>query len=259
MRFFRLQLIRPCEAERTHPISGNSKYGCTTVVSDRDSKFWKTLFKPLETNLAPSTAYHPQTDSQSEIVNRKLEDMIRAFANYKKNDWDEKLVDFDVAYNSAVNSARLSSPFFVYFGIYPRKNPIRRRSLENASAKTDVIRDTTRFVYGRIIEQNKKMADYANKSSNPHTFFVGDKVWLATEILPIGDENGIRKLHPKFCGPFEISEKINEVTSRLILSDSMKASRIYVTFHSSLLKPYVPDRKGLLLLSIFKAVSTNTK
>ena len=57
--------------------------------------------------------YHPQTAGQSEITNKKFEEMIRAFANYKKDNFDEHLVDFEVAYNSGVNATTLCSPFSV--------------------------------------------------------------------------------------------------------------------------------------------------
>ena len=67
------------------------------IISDRDpifmSKFWKALIKSLKTKLTPSSAYHPETDGQSEIVNRKVEEMIRAFVNFQKTDWYEHLVD----------------------------------------------------------------------------------------------------------------------------------------------------------------------
>ncbi len=59
------------------------------IISGRDvvfmRKFWKTLFNLLGTKIAPSTAYHPQTDGQTEIANRKVEEMIRAFANFRKD------------------------------------------------------------------------------------------------------------------------------------------------------------------------------
>ena len=81
------------------------------IISDRDSIFirtlWKTLFKSLGTNLAPSSADYPQTVGQSEIANCKVKEMIRAFANFKKDTWDEHLIDIEVTYNSAVNSTTL--------------------------------------------------------------------------------------------------------------------------------------------------------
>ena len=75
------------------------------------SKFWKASFNLLSMKLDRSTAYHPQADVQSEVVNRKVEEMICAFANYRKDNWDERLVDFEVVRNSAVNSNTLRSPF----------------------------------------------------------------------------------------------------------------------------------------------------
>ena len=77
------------------------------------------MFKFLGTKSEPSTAYHPHMDGQSEILNRKFVEMIRAFVNYKKNNWDEHLRDFMVAHNSAVNSTTLCSPFFINNGIHP--------------------------------------------------------------------------------------------------------------------------------------------
>ncbi len=165
----------------------------TKIISDQDrlfmSKFLTALFKSLGTKLASSIAYYPQTDGPSEIVNQKVEEMIRAFANYKKDNWEEYLVDFEVAYNSAVNSTTLCSLFFVNDGIHSRTILLEGVAQKNPSAKSflDVIRDTRRFVHKRIIEQNKRMADYANKPRNPDPFLVGDKVWLATKNLSIED------------------------------------------------------------------------
>ncbi len=82
------------------PETKNGNSGILNVVFM--SKFWKALFKSLGTKLAPSTAYRPQTDGQSEIANRKVEEMIRGFANYKKDNWYEQLVEFEVAHSSAV-------------------------------------------------------------------------------------------------------------------------------------------------------------
>ena len=76
------------------------------IISDRDSifmgKFWKSLFNLLKTRISPSSAYHPQTDGQTQIVNRKVEEMIRALSYYNKYNWDENLFEFEVAYNSSL-------------------------------------------------------------------------------------------------------------------------------------------------------------
>ena len=83
-------------------------------------------------------------------------------------------------------------------------------------------------------EEQHRMAEYANKSRLPHNFAVNDKVWLSTKNLSIEEGSGSRKLHPKFCGPFVIIEKINNVTFRLKLSEPMIARRIHNAFHVTL-------------------------
>ena len=218
------------------------------IISDRDpiflSKFWKALFKSLGTKLAPSSAYHPQTDGQSEIANRKVEEMIRAFANFKKDNWDEHLIDIEVAYNSAVNSTTLCTPFFINYGLHPKIFPIESITSNNPSVLEFLssAQEATKFAYNRILQQNEKMAKYANKSRMQQKFNIGDKVWLSTKNLSLEDGSGSRKLNPKFCGPFKILEKITEVTYRLELSEPMKARRIHDAFHTSLLKPYFEDK-----------------
>lgn len=218
------------------------------IISDRDpifmSNFWTSLFKSLRTKLAPSSAYHPQTDGQTEISNRKVEEIIRAFANFRKDNWDEHLVDVEVAYNSAVNSTTMCSPFYVNYGIHPRTVPIEALASNNPTVE-EFLRNTqesVKFAFDNIQRQNQKMAEYANKSRLPHNFKVGDQVWLSTKNLSLEDGSGCRKLHPKFCGPFRILERITDVTFRLELSEPMKAKGIHNAFHVSLLKPFVKDK-----------------
>src|SRR6185436_16768979 len=75
-----------------------------TIISDRDakftSKFWKALFKHLDTRLAMSTAFHPQTDGQTERMNQTLEQMLRIYTNYKQDNWNDLLPAAEFAYNN---------------------------------------------------------------------------------------------------------------------------------------------------------------
>ena len=217
------------------------------IISDRDpifmSKFWKTLFRSLGTKLAPSSAYHPQTDGQTEIANRKVEEMIRAFANYRKDNWDKHLIDFEVAYNSAINSTTLCSPFYINYGLHPRIVPVEALATNNPSVDEFLyaMQDAAKFAFDRIRQQNQKMAAYSNRFRKAHEFKVGDQVWLSTRNLTFEDGSGSRKLNPKFCGPFKIVEKITDVTFRLDLSEPMKARGIHDAFHVNLLKPFKED------------------
>ncbi|KAJ4958242.1 hypothetical protein NE237_025353 [Protea cynaroides] len=76
-----------------------------SIVSDRDprftSKFWKGLQKAMGTTLKFSTAFHPQTDGQSERTIQILEDMLRACVIDFKGSWDERLPLIEFAYNNS--------------------------------------------------------------------------------------------------------------------------------------------------------------
>ena len=93
------------------------------IVSDRDakftSKFWKALFKQLDTKLAMSTAFHPQTDGQTERMNRTLEQMLRIYTNYAQDDWDKLLTIAEFAYNNSVQSSTGYTPFELDCGQAP--------------------------------------------------------------------------------------------------------------------------------------------
>ena len=93
------------------------------IISDRDSKFiskfWRSLFKTLGVHLALSTAYHPQTDGQTERANRTLEDMLRTFVNYRQDNWDDCLTTAEFAYKNSVQASSSYSPFYIDCGQYP--------------------------------------------------------------------------------------------------------------------------------------------
>eukprot|EP00253_Pinus_taeda_P015655 PITA_15655 len=90
------------------------------IISDRDVKFtstfWRTLFAELGTQLNFSTAYHPQTDGQTERVNQVFEDMLRAYVMMKPNQWEEYLHLVEFAYNNGYHTSTQLSPFEVLYG-----------------------------------------------------------------------------------------------------------------------------------------------
>ncbi|KAF1317048.1 reverse transcriptase, partial [Globisporangium splendens] len=93
------------------------------IVSDRDtrftSKFWRALFGLLDTKLSISTAAHPETDGQTERVNRVLEDVLRSYATSFK-EWSEFLPLAEFALNNSTHVSTGHSPFYVNYGIHPR-------------------------------------------------------------------------------------------------------------------------------------------
>jgi transposase InsO family protein len=95
------------------------------IVSDRDAKFtslfWNTLFTRFGTKLAMSSAYHPQTDEQSEVMVKTLKDMLRYFSNHKQDNWSQQLSALEFAYNNSVHPTTGYTPFELNLGYHPRQ------------------------------------------------------------------------------------------------------------------------------------------
>ena len=87
-----------------------------SIVSDRDptftSRFWMALMRALEVDLSLSTAYHPRTDGQTEIVNQMLEQYLRCFVNYLQDNWIDLLYFTEFAYNNTEHSSIKMSPYY---------------------------------------------------------------------------------------------------------------------------------------------------
>ncbi|MCI06617.1 transposon TF2-1 polyprotein, partial [Trifolium medium] len=98
-----------------------------SIVSDRDpifiSKFWRDLFKFSGTFLRMSSSYHPQTDGQTEVMNRTIEQYLRAFVHAKPSHWVSLLPWAEYHYNTSVHSASGFTPFQIMFGKSPPSVP----------------------------------------------------------------------------------------------------------------------------------------
>ncbi|CAI7921697.1 unnamed protein product [Closterium sp. NIES-54] len=94
-----------------------------TLISDRDpkftSKFWKELMGLLGTKLAMSSAYHPQTDGQTERLNQVVEQLLRTTCKDDVSHWDTQLPTLEFAYNNASHAATGKTPFFLCYGREP--------------------------------------------------------------------------------------------------------------------------------------------
>jgi hypothetical protein len=93
------------------------------IVSDRDPKFtsnfWKELFHQVGTSLTMSTSYHPQTDGQTEVVNKFLEGYLRNFVNDRQTQWINWLHLAEWWYNSTYHTSTKMSPFEALYGYPP--------------------------------------------------------------------------------------------------------------------------------------------
>jgi hypothetical protein len=96
-----------------------------SIVSDHDTKFvghfWKTLWKKLGTNISFSSAYHPQTDEQTKVVNRSLGNILRSLLYENPKQWDQMLAHVEFAYNDSTNRITGMNPFQIVYGMHPRE------------------------------------------------------------------------------------------------------------------------------------------
>lgn len=116
----------------------------TRIVSDRDVNFLghfkKTLWKRLGTNLSFGSAYHPQTDGQTEVVNRSLGNFLRCLTKEYGQSWDQLIHQAEYAYNDSVNWSTGKSPFEVVYGMHPR-GILELRDINNLQPKSGTAND----------------------------------------------------------------------------------------------------------------------
>ncbi|GJT80014.1 putative nucleotidyltransferase, ribonuclease H [Tanacetum coccineum] len=180
--------------------------------------FWKGLQKAWGTRLKFSTAFHPQTDGQSERTIQTLEDMLRACALEWTGSWDEYLCLVEFAYNNSWHASIKAAPSSLYVWY--------KNVRSNAICWMKKVE--------RLIEEDKS---YADKHRRDLEFQVGDRVFLKVSPFRGVKRFGIKgKLSPRFIGPFEILERIGEVSYRLALPPQL--SHVHDVFHVSLLRGY---------------------
>ncbi|KAK1644216.1 hypothetical protein QYE76_062021 [Lolium multiflorum] len=190
-----------------------------TIVSDRDVKFmsyvWKTLWRKLGTKLLFSTTCHPQTDDQTEVVNRTLSQLFRSMIKKNLKEWEDCLTHVEFAYNRAVHSTTELCPFEVVYGfkhITPLDLlplPIRERVNIEASKRADFVWKIHVKTKELIEKKGKNNAARVNKKCKEMLFKPGDMVWVhfRKDRFPKLRKS---KLLPRGAGPYKVLAKIND-------------------------------------------------
>lgn len=231
-----------------------------SIVSDRDklfmSRFWKSLHHISGIRLTPSTAYHPQTDGSSERTNKTVVQLLRYHVTRQQKGWKRALPRIRFHIMNTVNASTGFAPFQLHLGRRPRVLPPLWNTLTSAAVEkfgddatraatllkqmeTDTMEASDNLVLAKL-----KQAEQANKNrGEERAYSVGDKVLLSTlhrrrDYMQRGDHR-VAKFMVRFDGPYTITAAYP--TSSTYTLDLPAEKRIYPTFHSSLLRPYVPN------------------
>jgi DNA polymerase IIIc chi subunit len=214
------------------------------MVTDRDprftSAFMKEVMRMVGTKQSMSTAFHPQSDGQTERTNRILEDMLRHYVASDQKDWDQHLDAAEFAINNSYQESVKETPFMLNYGRHPN-TPVSMLIEHNSKvpAAKSLVQQIADGI-ARAKECMKAAQDrykaYADKSRVDCRFTVGQQVMLHTKNIRL---QGAKKLLPRWLGPFTVERVVSPVAYKLTLPSTMQ--RVHFVFHVGLLKPYKLD------------------
>ncbi|GJW36419.1 putative reverse transcriptase domain-containing protein [Tanacetum coccineum] len=225
-----------------------TKHGIpVSIICDRDprfaSNFWRSLQKALGTSLDMSTAYHPQTDGQSERTIQTLEDMLRACVIDFGNGWVKHLPLVEFSYNNSYHASIKAAPFEALYGRKCRSPVCWAEVGQVQLTGPELVQETTERIIQikqRIQTARDRQKSYADLKRKPMEFQVGDKVMLKVSpwkgVVRFGKRG---KLNPRYVGPFKVLKKVRAVAYKLELPQEL--SRVHNTFHVSNLKKCYSD------------------
>ncbi|QRW23889.1 Retrotransposable element Tf2 protein [Rhizoctonia solani] len=211
------------------------------TVSDRgrvfNNKFLRALYQRLGIDPHFSSAYHPQSDGQTERVNPTIEHFLRAYSGINQKDWVKWLPMAEFAYNNAVHSATGKTPFKALYGWEPLLTPSNiPTDVPEADNLATQMEAQWREVEAALRQSKTRMT--AGETGEPLTFEIGEEAWLDAKNVKL------KTLSPKLTeqrlGPFKVTQKISDRAYRLELPPSM---RIHDVFYVGLLSKVKRDKK----------------
>jgi hypothetical protein len=207
------------------------------IISDRDTRwltaFWRSIVLMYGSHMALSSAHHPQTDGQTEILNANIEQMLHAYVAADRSSWARWLGEINHAYNSNVHVSTGYSPDFLLMGyqpqgaaglLVPSGDPVARPFLPSQKGELfiEALESHRQAARDAVILAQEQQAKAYNKGRRPvEEIKEGDYALVNPHMLELVDVKGTgRKLIQRTIGPFEVMEKINPMVYRLRLPDN---------------------------------------
>ncbi|KAJ1043903.1 hypothetical protein NDA10_001892 [Ustilago hordei] len=183
------------------------------MVSDRGRQFisgaWKAFAEQMGVKHSLSTAYHPQTDGQTERVNQVIEQYLRMYCNYEQNDWANLLDTVAFVYNNTVHNSIGVSPFFACYGWNPKAHPdIPQRLGVNDPGRFEYLMDgkeRCKYLQEQIREAQRRSVNQYNRKHKDIEFKVGDMVYINRRNWKT--RRPTPKLDTRFAGPYPVQER----------------------------------------------------
>jgi hypothetical protein len=211
------------------------------VVSDRDGTFTGQYFTDLYNyqgiKRSMSTAFHPQTDGQTERINRVIEAYLRSYCNFEQNDWAEMLAMAEFAYNNSKRSTTQISPVYANYGYEPRANWPKNIQFRNPASEMygHYMTSIHEILLSQLKMAQSTMAKYYDRKRRSIEWFQKGEL-----VMPNGknirSKGRCKKLDDKMYGPVKVlSVGHNHRYWKLELPPSWK---IHPTFNVSLLDRY---------------------
>ena len=205
----------------------------------------KDLYSLTGTEGNPSTAYHPETDGQSERMVQEIKQYLKLFVDYRQTNWNKWLTSATFAYNNRINSSTNVSPFFANYGRHPNTGHGTRKAIKSQTAQE--FSDEMKKIWEEV-ESSLKLASeqmkhfYDKRHSESRNYQVGDKVWL--EGQNITTDRPSKTLDDRRHGPFPIVAKVGVSSYKLKLPKTWK--NLHPVINKIFLTPYHEPKRPQL-------------
>jgi len=224
-----------------------------SIISDKGVQFaagiMKELNNLLEIQTKLSTAYHPQTDGQTERINQELEQYLRVFIDHRQEQWPDWLEMVEFAYNNKIHVATKTLPFKANYGQDPRMGFEGKRKGKYKAAgkfieKIKKIQEEAKAALGKAQEKMKKFGD--RRRGKGEEYKVGDLVLLSMKDLKWQMKGRrLEKLTKRFVGPYKVKEIISSNAIELELPNSIKIHPVVNISRVQLYKSQVKGQKKI--------------